>query len=312
MKSRILVISAAEMELLMLCDRIPSAGETIRGKGYEYIPGGKGTNAAVTLSRLGGDCVFCSCLGDDENGAKLRRYYNECGVDTRFLATDRNAKTGFTAAICEKNDNLRALTFRGASDLLTREHIEEAFTCYPDAVYVQTVLESRLLAKATRFAVQQKIPVFIDASGIGKEYPFEELESIEIFQTSAQDAYRITGIMPTDMENCMKSAMALESRVKAKFYVIRIPGRGAFIYDGRYYQMQPTYDVDRADTAEAADAFNASLALNYLTTHDIKNACSFASAVGEVTTDMHESLDPIPELCKVREYILSFKPSIKM
>ncbi len=312
MKSRILVVSAAEMDMLMLCDRVPSSGDVIRGRAYDYIPGGKGTNAAVTIARLGGDCVFCSCLGDDENGAKLRRHYNECGVDTRFIATDRNAKTGLSVVIGENSGSIRTITYPGASERLTVDHIEEAFTCYPDALYLQTELPHRLVLSAARFAAAQKIPIFMHASSINKEYPLEELERLEILLTDAQNTHRATGIMPTDMENCLKAAMALEARVKAKFYVIRIAGRGVFIYDGRYYQMQTTYEVDKSDTATASDAFGAAFALNYLAVGDIKNACAFANAVGDMTVDHGNEADPIPRLRIVKDLITERKLSIRL
>lgn len=306
------MIGAAEMKLLMHCDRIPSVSETVVGKNYMYLPGGRGTNTAVAISKLGGDCVFCSCLGEDDNGVKLRQYYNERGIDTRFLAVNRTAKTGFSVNICEKNDRMRTISFGGAPDLLTNGQIEEAFTCYPDAVYVQTVLNPHLIITASKFALQQKIPFFLEAVGMKRDYPFEELEKVEIFSTSADDVYNITGIVPTDMENCLKAAMAIEARVKAKLILIRIPRRGVYIYDGKYYQSQPTYDMDCMDTSEATDAYHAALVLNYLSTGDIKNACAFACAVGEVTSNLRQLPDPIPTLRRVLEYISTSDLSIKL
>ena len=58
MKKRILVVSSANMDLVLNMKRVPSAGETVIDSGkYGYVPGGKGANAAVAVSRLAPNAV---------------------------------------------------------------------------------------------------------------------------------------------------------------------------------------------------------------------------------------------------------------
>ena len=65
MEKRILVVSSANMDFVMNVGRIPEGGQSvIETRGYDYIPGGKGANAALALARLGADSIFnytCRC-----------------------------------------------------------------------------------------------------------------------------------------------------------------------------------------------------------------------------------------------------------
>ena len=74
-KKRILLIGSSNMDLSMNVYKVPAAGETlIDDGGVAYTPGGKGANSAVAISRLGGECVFCTKLGADAHGQRLYNY----------------------------------------------------------------------------------------------------------------------------------------------------------------------------------------------------------------------------------------------
>ena len=79
-KRKILLIGSANMDLSMNMYKLPEPGETlIDDGGVAYVPGGKGANAAVALTRLGATCVFSTKLGADVHGQKLYNYYKEMG-----------------------------------------------------------------------------------------------------------------------------------------------------------------------------------------------------------------------------------------
>lgn len=55
---------------------------------YLKCPGGASANVGVCVARLGGDCGFIGCLGDDEAGRFLRQVFQDNGVDVSFLRLD--------------------------------------------------------------------------------------------------------------------------------------------------------------------------------------------------------------------------------
>ena len=117
MKSRVLVVSSANMDFVQRMAIIPEAGQTIvTDSTYSYIPGGKGANSAVTFARLGADTVFCARVGRDQNGAALRRIYEKEGIDTRFLVEDPESATGLASIIVEEDGVNRIVVYPGANN----------------------------------------------------------------------------------------------------------------------------------------------------------------------------------------------------
>ena len=132
---KILLVGSANMDLFMNMARLPAAGETlIDDGGVAYMPGGKGANAAMALTKLGARCVFCSKLGADLHGQKLYNYYKDAGIDTSLIKVDHDYPTGLAVVMREGDGTNRIVTYPGANSNLTTENIVEAFSCAPDAV----------------------------------------------------------------------------------------------------------------------------------------------------------------------------------
>ena len=150
---RILVISSANMDFVQRMRRVPERGETVtESLSYSYVPGGKGANSAVAFARLGTACVFCTCLGDDENGKVLRSLYEKEGIDTSHIAVSSEVPTGLASILVEEDGSNRIIVYPGANAVISRENIKAAFDCLPDAVYVQFEISEDAVIYASELA----------------------------------------------------------------------------------------------------------------------------------------------------------------
>ncbi len=304
MKKRILTVSSANMDFVMKVAKLPEAGQTIvETRSYDYIPGGKGANAALALARLGADSVFCARLGSDAHAKKLRELYKDNGIDTRFIQTDRSVPTGLASIIVEEDGANRIVVYPGANAMLSVEDIEEAFTCLPDAVFLQLEIPDSAVIAATEFAKKHKIPIFLDAGPARVDFPLEQLAPLEIISPNESETLALTGILPNNSENCLKAATELLKKVEAKYVVIKLGGRGAYIHDGTLSQLLPTYDGEVVDTTAAGDAFTAALTLCYLETGDITRAVRYANAVGTMVVGKAGASTSLPTASEVDAFI---------
>lgn len=307
MKKRILVISSANMDMAMTVRRLPSAGETlIDGGSYAFLPGGKGANSAIAFSRLGGDCVFCTKLGRDAHGDTLLDFYNKNSLDTRFVSRSQKYPTGLAVIMVESSGMNRIVVYPGANRAIGKNEVDEAFLCYPDAIYLNFEIPYDTVLTACEYAVLQNIPIFIDAGPASDAIPLEKLPEIEVFSPNESETYRFTGIMPDNLGNCLRAASALYERMKVKYIVIKLGGRGCFVYDGTYQNLCAPYETSVIDTTAAGDAFTAALTLEYMRGADILAACRYANAVGAMVVSKKGASSSVPTEEEVEKFIKEY------
>lgn len=304
MKKRVLVVSSANMDFVMKMKKLPEAGQTIvEEREYSYVPGGKGANSALAFARLGADSVFCARVGADVNGKKLKELYDSNGIDTRFMKIDRLNPTGLASIIVEESGANRIIVYPGANAAMSEDDVEDALTCLPDAVFLQFEIPDAAAIAAAKFAAKRSIPVFVDAGPARQDTPLEKFPRLEVISPNESETLALTGIYPNDSANCLRAANEILKRVEAKYVVIKLGGRGAYIHDGKFSQLIPAIESEVVDTTAAGDAFTAALTLEYLNSGDIVKSVRYANVVGSIVVGKAGASTSLPTAAEVGEFI---------
>ncbi len=85
------------MDFVLAVDRLPLPGETILGRDFRMIPGGKGANQAYAAAKLAGSGTVVRMLGlvgMDSFGSALKANLAGVGVDVRGVADTAAEATG--------------------------------------------------------------------------------------------------------------------------------------------------------------------------------------------------------------------------
>ncbi len=304
MKKRILVVSSANMDMVQNVSRVPYSGETIleHGGSYSYVPGGKGANSAITMARLGADCVFVCKVGDDANGKKLTSLYKSERIDTRYMIVDRDTPTGLASILVESNGANRIIVFPGSNGKLSRSDVENGFNCYPDAVYLQFEIPDEAVLEACRLAHRKNIPIFVDAAPAREDFPLSQLAPVEMFSLNETETMIFTGIDPKNDANCLRAAIKLKNATGAKYVVLKLGARGAFLFDGEEFYNFPAEKVDVVDTTAAGDVFTAALTCYYVKYGNIGAAIRFGNAAAALSVSRAGASSSIPTLKELNEY----------
>ena len=305
MSKRILIIGSANMELVMGVENIPLSSQTAieENMSFDYLPGGRGANAALTAARLGADSIFCTKVGNDTYGEQLTELYNMVGIDTRFVTVHGDAKTGMSVSIFESDGKQRSIIYPGANSYICDYDIEDAFMSYPDAVFVGLDAPYEAIKSAYTYSAEQGIPMVVYSNPLYTDFPLSELGKIEIFIVDEGDLSRYTRHVPSSIENTLRAAIDVASAVKANYYIIKLGERASFIYDGKYYNIAPSPDVPISGVHDTSDYFGAALTLEYAKSRDIVRACTLANIVGVMTAKNDSSAMPMPTGAEVRAFM---------
>ena len=253
--------------------------------------------AALTFRAMGSDSIFCSAIGDDKYGERIRRFLTAAGVDCRFLRSRYKTKTGLYMTLAEEDRSRRSIRFPEANKSLTREDIEEAFMTFPDALYLQKELSDELTVAAAEIAHEKNVPVFFHPCKKRGELQPEALGKLEMVILDADEVYSYCGVAPAEYDKFLQAAMALSAHIRAKYYVIRIPDRGSFIYDGIYYEMAGEYPSTYLDENGAKEVYGAAFTAAYLgSDFNIKKASKCAAAAYAYSSSNKGDVTSVPSL----------------
>src|SRR5579872_7258704 len=97
MPAAITVVGSLNMDFVVSVERLPSPGETVLGREFQMLPGGKGANQACAAGRLGTSAVITRMIGRvgyDVFGDHLKASLSAAGVDVSFVHATRSQPTG--------------------------------------------------------------------------------------------------------------------------------------------------------------------------------------------------------------------------
>ena len=306
MTPKILTIGTAYMDMLVRLPKLPEQDTSVvvEEGGISYLPDGAGACCAVALSKLGAKSFLLTRLGQDVHGHRLYTTLGERGVDTSSVVVDPALPTGMNVVILEDPLKQRSMLYPGANATLSRADLAHAFAQVPDAICLQMNIPEAVIIEAAKGASERHIPIFLDAKGITREFPLTALPEVEVFSPNEIETEILTGIRPTGSESCLKAVLELVKLVKARYYVIKVGDRGAFISDGRHFNLISPYVVKPVDTAGVGDAFLAGLAMEYLQTRgDLTAACKMANTVSAMTIMRAGTFDAFPTMEEVQAFI---------
>ena len=270
---------------------------TVPNGSYAFSPGGHGMLTAVAAGRLGYDAVFCGRVGDDYYGDRLIGICRSEGLHISNVTTDRELQTGMTITLQESPRSVRTVRLPGANQNLSGSQIEDALSCYPDAVALSMELPRSAILRGSSAAAAQGLPFFLDVGLEGPslaDFPFERLSQTEILLINEQDAEAFAEGAGGNEEKKKLACYNLCKRFPVKYVILKLGKRGCFLYDGKYFSAVVSSDADPLDITGASEAFSAALIGEYLETGDIERAARFANNVSLLTASRIGGISSLP------------------
>lgn len=151
----VLVVGSANVDLVAYVERVPEAGETVMGTGFEVFMGGKGANQAVMAARLGARVAFAGCVGDDDHGAAIRANLVAEGVGVAALGSVPGP-SGAAPIWVDRHGANRIVVVAGANDAVTPARAEAAVAAIDDLAVVVGQLEVPPAATFAAFAAARR------------------------------------------------------------------------------------------------------------------------------------------------------------
>ena len=293
-KSRILLIGSINMDLVVNLNRMPTQGETVFGKSYAFIPGGKGANQGVAAARLGADVCFLGKIGDDANGKKMMQVFQDDGIDTSMIEIDKTAHTGLAVIPVEADGQNRIIVISGANMQITKKQIVQALTQTFDMILIGLEVPLEIVYETHKLANAAGIPVVLDA-GPAMGIDLKQLNGIHVISPNETECHALTGIAVVDEASAMEAARKIACDCFPQYVVLKLGAMGAYLYAKGKGKLFAAKAVDQmVDTTAAGDCFTAALAIRLLETGDIEAAVDFANQAASICVGRKGAIPSLP------------------
>ena len=272
------VVGSINMDLVLTMDKVPETGENLLGNSYDYANGGKGANQATALARLGAQVKMIGKVADDSNGNKLLENLEGKSIDTSGVATD-GTSTGLAIILIDGDGKNRIVVYEGANKEIDVSEALSHITNELDLLMIQFETSEDVVIQCVNHAVKNNVTTVIDC-GPAKAFDLEKMQGATIISPNESETKALTGIYPDTDEAILKASEILKERSKAEYVVLKLGDRGCAIYDGDTLHTLPPYPTRVVDTTAAGDCFTAAMALHYVKTSNILEACDIGNRAG--------------------------------
>ncbi|MGW3116299.1 ribokinase [Streptomyces sp. NPDC001107] len=249
--THIVVLGSTNMDLVTYVEKAPQRGETVTGREFRTIPGGKGANQAIAAARAGATVSMIGAVGDDAFGTRLRSALEDSGVDTDLLRTVEGPSGTAHIVVDDKCGN-SIVVIPGANG--TVDHLVPG--------------DDALIASADALLLQ------LDTPAPAQPLPSELLAATDLLVPNEHEATTLTG--RTD------PATALLDQVPE---VVVTLGSTGCLYAARGADplIVPAPQVTAVDSTGAGDTFVGTLAVALTEGRPMRSAPAWAGAAAALS-----------------------------
>lgn len=277
----ITVVGSFAVGMTIRSDRMPVSGETLIGRDFDMGPGGKGSNQAVGVARLGAQSYFAGIIGQDPLGDVAMELYAHEGIHTDFLRRTPDCATGVGLILLDNTGANRIILDMAANQQVDAAFVDALAPQLAASNVVMTVLEIPLEAASRTMELgrQHGALTLMNPAPAAHLDP-AILAHVDVLTPNESELRILMGLAPDDATPTEDLARQLQTQ-GANTIVVTLGEHGALIVSrDQPLTHVPGLPISAIDTTGAGDAFSAGLAMALAEGRPLLQAVQFANCCG--------------------------------
>jgi ribokinase len=293
-KPKIIVIGSCVIDITLLTENIPRVGESIVASKILTQVGGKASNQAIAISRLGGHAFLLTKLGNDQWASIALKLWESERVDISGIRQDNTQTTGMGIVVIDKNGMNITLSSIGANKYLDAFDVKNIMSIAKEAKVLSVHLNASLdvIGYALREARARGMTTILNASP-PENLPAELYEATDIFIVNNIEASFYSGIEVLTPKQGLQAGRKIINQGTG-VAIITFGENGLVLVTKSEQHFIPAFKVKAVDTVGAGDIFAAGLAVALAEGNDTFSAARFASVASALHVSRRGTLTSIP------------------
>jgi ribokinase len=285
--THIAVLGSTNMDLVAYVEKAPRRGETVTGREFRTIPGGKGANQAIAAARAGATVSMIGAVGNDGFGTRLRSTLEHSGVTTDHLRTVEGP-TGTAHIVVDDEGGNAIVVIPGANGTVDRlVPGDEGLIASADALLLQLEIPLAAVLAGAQTARAHGVRTILTPAPV-QPMPPELLAATDLLVPNEHEAATLTG-----RADPFAAGAALLDTVPR---VVITLGEAGSLYLTRDAEplVVPAPRVTAIDSTGAGDTFVGTLAVALGEERPIREAMAWAAAAAALSVQREGASASMP------------------
>lgn len=281
MKYDVALLGSINLDVKSFVQKFPNYGETSSAKHIELVPGGKGSNQAVSVARSGGKVAFVGAVGNDSAGKQMIDNLQFHGVTTDYIKKDNESGTGtFVIIVDEDGENTMVGTL-GANSSLSKTDIQHSLgNIDAPVLLLQMETSQESILESLKLAKQKGMYIVLDPAP-ADGYFEEALTYANCVTPNQQETKQITGISINSIDDAKKAAKIIAEK-GVESVIIKMGKDGNLVYHNGEFTYIESHKINAVDTVGAGDTFAGALAYHYSQHSDLIEAVKYGNTAAAI------------------------------
>ncbi|MEL6399415.1 MAG: ribokinase [Cyanobacteria bacterium J06607_6] len=303
----VVVFGSLNMDLVVRSARLPVPGETILGRQFATIAGGKGANQAVAVARQRVPTVMVGRVGSDRYGPDLCQVLANEGIRVDGVSQDSTVATGIAAITVADSGANQIIVVPGANGQVGLPELEylKGQLAAAECLLLQLEIPLSTVTTAAQLAHAAGLRVILDSAPA----PQADLRSlyphIDILTPNQVEAAQLVGFPVETIAQAHEAIVMLRQQGVATV-IIKLGEQGILCGSQEEQSIHiPALPVSAVDTVAAGDAFNGGLAVALQAGKSLPEALHWATATAAWSVTQPGAQPSLPTRSQVKDLINS-------
>lgn len=293
---KICCVGIAILDRIFKVDSLPTGDGKFFAKSFHELGGGPAANAAVAITRLGGEVDMIARVGDDATGKIIIEGLDKEKVNTNNMAIIKGAQSTQASIIVDANGNRMIVSYPSPSLVCDAKAFFDKidFSQYDAVLCDVRWYEGAKIALT--LAKEHNIPSVLDA-----DTTTDNID--ELIKLCSYAVFSKPGIKQYSKKDDIDEALKFtKNNTKAQVFVT-LGEDGYKYFDKDNIIHTNSFKVDVVDTTGAGDVFHGAFAYAICKQYDTQKVLKFASAVAALKCTKVGGRAGIPNLEQVLNFI---------
>ena len=304
----IAVAGSLNMDFVVRVSHLPAPGETVLGRDFQMIPGGKGANQACAAGKAGAAGVrtrMAGRVGYDLFADHLKASLSAAGVDVTFVHATKAQPTGVALIWVDRSGQNSIVVASGANHQMLASEVESMRPVFRGARLALLQLETPLdtVAAALALAAEEGARTILDPAP-AQPLKRELLECVDILTPNESEASILLGrpatkVAVSDAPDLARDLLKLGPRA----VILKLGEQGCYYSNGAAQFHSAGFAVDAKDATAAGDTFNGALAVALAEDKPMEEALHFANAAAAISVTRIGAQASIPTRKEIETFL---------